>query len=146
MPPIKSETLNERELTLPADLPADKTLVLMPFTQEQQAEVDTWVAGMGLATSSVVWIETPVIDPANAFVRAMINGGMRRGIPDTRMRERTITLYTDGAALRRTMGLSSDGKTMAALVLDRSGKVLVQVIGSHTTEKAKLLLGTLASP
>lgn len=146
MPKLSAEDLNERAINLPTQLPAEKTLVLMPFTQDQQAEVNTWVAGMGLTTSSLAWIETPVIDPPNAFVRAMINGGMRRGIPDTRMRERTITLYTDGVALRRAMGLSSDGKTMVAMVLDRSGKVLVQVAGSHTPEKAKLLLAGMGSP
>ena len=143
MPKVSAEDLNERAVNLPAQLPADKTLVLMAFTQDQQAEVDTWVSDMGLSTSDLAWIETPVIDPSNAFVRAMINGGMRRGIPDTRIRERIVTLYTDGAALRRVMGLLSDGKTMVALVLDRSGKVLAQAQGRHSAEKAQQLLATL---
>lgn len=146
MPNLSAEDLNERAINLPEQLPAEKTMVLMPFTQDQQAEVNTWVAGMSLATSSLAWIETPVIDPSNAFVRAMISAGMRRGIPDTRMRERIITVYTDGVALRRAMGLSSDGKSMVAMVLDRSGKVLTQVAGTHTPEKAKLLLAGMTSP
>jgi hypothetical protein len=112
MPKLSAEDLNERAVTLPAQLPAEKTLVLMAFTQEQQADLDTWITGLGLVDGKLPWIETPVIEKSNAFVRAMISGGMRRGIPDKSVRERTITLFTDPVALRREMGLPGDGKVV----------------------------------
>ena len=80
MPIIKAETLNEREVTLPQDLPGVKTLVLIAFEREQQKNVDTWVNGLSLKSNPFAWIETPVIDPKNPIFRAFINSGMRRGI------------------------------------------------------------------
>jgi hypothetical protein len=139
MPELKTETLAERELTLPKDLPGEKSLVLMAFEREQQKNVETWIDGMKLAESPLPWIETPVINPQNRLVRAFINGGMRRGITDEKSRERTITLYTDRLSLLRAMGLPQVTTTIYAVVVDRSGNVLAKVEGDYSKEKAEIL-------
>lgn len=143
MPEIKTETLAERELTLPQDLPGEKSLVLMAFEREQQKNVDTWINGMKLADSTIPWIETPVINGQNRFFRAFVNGGMRRGITDQKSRERTITLYTDRLVLLKAMGLPEVTTTIYAVVVDRSGNVLAKVEGDYSAEKAALMLAAL---
>jgi hypothetical protein len=143
MPELKTETLAERELTLPKDLPGEKSLILMAFEREQQKNVDTWINGMKLADSPIPWIETPVINPQNRLFRAFINGGMRRGITDEKSRERTITLYTDRLALLKAMGLPEITTTIYAVVVDRTGNVLAKVEGDYTKEKADTLIAAL---
>jgi hypothetical protein len=146
LPTIDAQNLNERALRLPQDLPAEKTLVLIAFERQQQANLDTWIAGLQLNRSPMPWIETPVIDPKNAFVRGFIDSGMRRGIPDTAARERTITLYTDRAAFSKAMGLRDPFKNVYLAVVERSGRVLLLVEGDYSAEKAKLLLQAMAPP
>jgi hypothetical protein len=143
MPSIKTETLAERELTLPQELPGEKSLVFMAFEREQQKNVDTWINGMKLTDSAIPWIETPVINPQNRFFRAFINGGMRRGITDQKSRERTITLYTDRNALLKAMGLPEITSVIYAVVVDRAGNVLASVEGDFTVEKANSLIAAL---
>jgi hypothetical protein len=143
MPSIAAENLNERAMTLPADLPAEKTLVLMAFQREQQEEVDTWIKGMDLTNAKLPWLEVPVVGAAGSFRRGVVNGGMRMGIRDEAVRERIVTLFTDRVALLRTMGLPGEGKVVLALVMNRSGEVLAQAQGRHSSEKAQLLLAAL---
>jgi hypothetical protein len=144
MPTIKAETLNEREVTLPQDLPGEKTLVLIAFEREQQKNVDTWVSGLNLKSNPFAWIETPVIDPKNPIFRAFINNGMRRGIPDTDIREKTITLYTNRAEFVKSMGMNPSTSTITAAVVDRKGAVLAKAEGDYSAEKAAALLAALA--
>ena len=72
MPSIRAQTLNQRELTLPQELPGEVTLVLMAFEREQQVKVDTWIVGLNLKQNPFAWVETPVIEPKNWLVRAFI--------------------------------------------------------------------------
>ncbi len=139
MPLVKAETLAERQVTLPQDLPAEKTLILMAFEQAQQKNVDTWIAGMNLADNPIPWIETPIIEPKNRLFRAFIQGGMRRGIAEQKARDRTITLFTDRSALMTAMGLPEQFNTIYAVVVDRAGNVLVSLEGDYSAEKALLI-------
>jgi hypothetical protein len=143
MPTVTAENLNEKPFTLPAQLPAERSLVLMAFEREQQVVLNTWVEGLSLKDNKLPWIETPVIAKGYGLFRGFIDNGMRRGIPDPALRERTITLYTDPTALRRDMGLSGDGKEVWVLVVDRSGQVLAQAPGAYSADKAKPLLEAL---
>jgi hypothetical protein len=143
MPTVTAQNLSETTFILPAQLPAARTLVLMAFEREQQVLLNTWVDALSLKDNKLPWIETPVIGKGYGLFRVFIDNGMRRGIPDPALRERTITLYTDPAALRRDMGLSGDGKEVWVLVVDRTGLVLAQAPGSYSADKAKPLLEAL---
>jgi hypothetical protein len=146
MPTIQAESLAERALTLPQDLPGERTLVLIAFERFQQKNIDTWIDGMQLKSSTMSWIETPIIDPQNMFVRAMINGGMRRGIPDPIAREKTITLFTNRIEFSKAMGFSAwekPGTMVYAAVVDRAGRVLALSEGDYAVEKAKVILDAM---
>lgn len=64
LPAVTGKDLNGKPWKAPADFPADRTLVILGYEQEQQAAIDTWTAGMGLTTpgNTLPWIEMPVID------------------------------------------------------------------------------------
>jgi hypothetical protein len=143
MPTIEAETLNEKTLQLPRDLPAEKTLVLMAFSQAQQKNVDTWIAGMNLNNANFEWIETPIIDPLYSFFSSFIQNGMRSGIPDLKARARTVTIFTKRAAFLKAMGLPESTDTIYAAVVDRGGNILARVEGDFTSLKAGVLLAAI---
>jgi hypothetical protein len=146
MPTLNAETLSERKIVLPRELPGERTLVLIAFEQIQQKNVNTWIAGLDLLKSSIAWIETPVIDKPNAFVRAMINGGMRMGITDEKVRDRTVTLFTSRNEFVTAMKLKSGQSTIYAAVIDREGKVWAMAEGDYSADKAAPLLAALSMP
>jgi hypothetical protein len=144
MPEFNAETLAERKVTLPRDLPGNRTLVLMTFAKAQQKNADSWVAGLGLMKSTTAWIILPVIDKQNAFVQAMISGGMRVGTPDPKERDHIITLFTNQRDFIAAMQIKSGTKTNYAAVVDRAGKVWASAEGDYSADKAAPLLSALA--
>jgi hypothetical protein len=144
MPEISAETLSERKVILPRDLPGERTLVLIAFVGSQQKNIDTWVVGLDLMKSSIEWIEAPVIDKPNALSQSFINGGMRMGIPDPKVRDRTITLYTSRNELIAAMHFKSGQQTIYAAVVDRQGKLWASTEGDYSAERAAPLLAALA--
>ncbi len=144
MPTFSAETLAERKLTLPQDLPGSRTLVLMTFAKAQQKNADSWVAGMELGKSNTPWMILPVIDKQNAFIQAMINNGMRVGTPDPRERDHIVTLFTNQKDFIAAMQIKSGVTTNYTAVMDRSGKVWASVEGEYSVGKAAPLLAALA--
>lgn len=142
LPVVQSKDLTGRTLTLPADLPGERTVLLIAFQREQQANVDSWTKGLGLAGSTLPWLELPVIDDPGAFARWFINGGMRRGIKDNALWQHVVTLYTNKAALKQALDLPSE-KEVYALVIDRRGNVLEKVAGDFSPSGAARLRAAL---
>lgn len=139
MPVIQAETLSERKVVLPQDLPGEKTLALIAFGRDQQPSIDTWVQALQLTTSNEPWVELPVIEMSNSWVRSFIDSGMRRGVRDEVMRDRIITLYTDRGPFLKSMGLPQITKTIYVVIVSRSGEVLASVEGDYSEAKAAVL-------
>jgi hypothetical protein len=75
----KTEDLNGRAIALPADLPAERTLVLAGFSEAHQKPIRTWIDGMKLReTNAIAWMELPVVGRQNGFVKSMITSGMKK--------------------------------------------------------------------
>ena len=64
---------------------------------------------------------------------------MRAGIPDQRLRDKVITLFTDKSAFRRSLGIPNENEVYIYLI-DRSGNILWRTSGAFTTEKKQSLL------
>jgi hypothetical protein len=140
MSAVEAETLSEKSLVLPRDLPGEKTLILIAFARKQQSNIDTWINGMNLKEAKFAWIETPVIDPFYGFFSGFIQRGMRKGIPDSADRERTVTIFTSRVEFLKSMGLPESTDNIYAVVVDRSGNVLSKAEGDYTASKAETLL------
>ena len=135
-PTVESADLTGRSLTLPRDLPEARTIMILAFTQEQQADVDGWRAGLGLKPGDTNWLEMPVIDQPGAVGRFFIDTGMRRGIPDVAVRRHVVTLYTDKRTFFAQVGIRSDEQVIV-MVVDRGGHILARVDGPFDKDRVR---------
>ena len=133
-PAVAGRTLLGVGLTLPADFPGERTLVVVAFQRWQQSRVDLWIeraveAGVPATTRGqeqpmpVAVVEVPALSVQWRPVRRFIDGGMTAGIGDPDVLARTITVYTDVNALRRSLAIPS-GDDVWAFVVTRDGSVL----------------------
>ena len=139
-PSLIGTSLLGDEVRLPADLPAERTLVLCAFKQNQQAQVDRWIeravgelgvaaTPLGLAPDAVTAvIEVPCLGRQWRPVRRLIDGGMASSIAQPPILARTITVYGDvGAILKAIEAPNRDA--VQARVVRRSGEVLAAAAG-----------------
>ena len=145
-PTVKASNLEKRELSLPADFEGERNLLLVAFVRDQQKNVDTWLHEMKRFEEldpGFHYYELPTIQRPVALLRWFIDSGMRRGIPERTARERTITLYLDKKPFCDALFLTNQ-KTIYALLVDRSGKVLWRSDGDFDETKGTSLKNTLA--
>ncbi len=149
-PPVATESLAGKKYALPQDFEGERNLVIIAFEREQQANVDTWlhqIKQFGQLDSGLRVYELPTISRLDPFRRWFINTGMRRGIPDKSARARTLTLYLDKQAFKKSLQLESE-KTIYALLVNRAGQILWRAEGDYDDNKAaslKLRLEELAN-
>ena len=133
-PDVAGRTLLGVDARLPADLPADRTLVVVAFQRWHQARVDRWIARAVAAgvpptprgedePMHLAVVELPVLSSQWRPVRRFIDGGMTSGIGDPDVLARTITVYTDAGAFRRSLGIP-DNEDVWAYVVTRDGAIL----------------------
>jgi len=146
-PEFAARTLQGEEKALPADLPAERTLVLLPFRQWQQRQVDGWIARaeqagwvadlaeptIGAARPSRATIEVPCISRRWGTVRRFIDGGMAASIRTPSILGRTWTAYTDVGRVQRALGLSDSDQTWVGVV-QPDGVIRVNVLGDVTDQ------------
>jgi hypothetical protein len=146
-PVLQAESLQGRRVRLPDQLKGERNLLLVAYEREQQAEIDTWLAVLDtlpLTPPAFAYYELPTIGNNYKFMRAVIDGGMKQGIPDRAQRDRTITLYLDVAWLRGQLG-TADNDGIAALLVDRTGTILARWYGPYTAAAGAELAAALAA-
>jgi hypothetical protein len=135
-PAVGGRSLLGVDLVLPGAFPADRTLVVVAFQRWHQARVDRWIAravAAGVPSTTrgrtgpvpVAVVEIPVLSSRWRPVRGFIDGGMTAGIGDPDVLARTIKVYTNVAAFRRSLAIP-DGDDVHALVVTRDGAVLAR--------------------
>lgn len=131
-PTLTSEDLNGATHTLPSGLPGDPTIVFIAYKQRQQDDVNTWVYGLGLDPyTGPEFVELPVVGRGAVLMRRVIDNGMRSGITDTMMRERTITIYENPSVVNDPLGFSGRND-IRVLVVRQNGEVLFSTSGPAT--------------
>jgi len=144
-PQVTGSNLERRRFTLPGDLEGDLNLLFLAFWQRHQALVDS---RMPLANrlqeqrNDLVAYELPVIQSRSRLSQRFIDGGMRAGIPDLRIRRHTITLYLDKPPFLDALDISDD-RTIQVLVVDRSGRVVWRTVGVWDQEREADLVSFL---
>jgi hypothetical protein len=132
-------------VTLPDGFRGRLNLVFVAFQRWQQMEVDSWSPLAEALEGSIDGLfsyELPTIESRGAVSRLFINEGMRAGIPNARVRERTITLYLEKAVFRTALEMP-DEDHVYVLVVDRRGQVLFHARGPHTPEAEAALRSAL---
>lgn len=145
-PTVTGSNLLRETLTLPRDFKGKFNLLFIAFQQWQQLEVDSW---MGLVKEleqnfpDLAYYELPTIQNRNFLFKRFINEGMRAGIPNTKSRERTITLYLDKKEFRRALEMMDEGH-IYILVIDREGNELFRTRGAVNREGESALRGAIS--
>jgi hypothetical protein len=135
-PVIESESLRGRTIRLPDQLKGERNLLIVAYEREQQADIDTWLAVLdtfSVKEPAFAYYELPSLSGSYKWMRAVIDGGMKQGIPDRAQRDRTITLYLDVEWFRAQIG-TADEPGIAALLVDREGTILARWYGRYSDE------------
>ncbi len=140
-PDVEARTLQGATKRLPRDLPAERTLVLLPFHRWQQRQVDAWIARAAdagwandlaeAAELAHAVIEVPCIGRRWSVGRGFIDGGMAASIRIPAVLARTWTAYTDVGRVQRALDIP-DGEHTWVGVVARSGAVLAHAAGDPT--------------
>jgi hypothetical protein len=144
-PIVTGSNLLREKIFLPRDFQGELNVVFVAFQQWQQMEVNSWIPlakELEEQNDGLYYYELPTIQSRNVFYQKFINEGMRAGIPNQTSRERTITLYLDKAAFRRSLEMT-DEDHIYILLLDRLGKVLFSTRGAYTPDAADVLRQTI---
>lgn len=130
------------KFTLPFDLEGKRNVVVIAFKREQQADVDTWMPFLGEVSASHPELrvyEIPTLARGYRLMQSVIDGGMRRGIPDPAVRAATITLYIDKAPFKRALRISGEDR-IHLLLVDRDGRVYWRAEGPFDPAAAEQLV------
>lgn len=144
LPAFMSHTLTKRAMTVPQDLPAERTLALLTFNRTHRAHADSWVEGLNLKNdSSIKWIRMPIVnDPGTPEGRDEIKNRLLGRYTAEDERANLLPAFVDQKRFVRSAGLSGVDQAVV-VVLNRQGEVLARVEGAFDETKAANLRETL---
>ena len=142
LPPLAAKARDQSSMTLPQELPAERTLALLVFKQDQKEEARSWIEGMGLRKDpNIPWLKMRVV-PAEAGPVALAMESSGRPLPAGLRADRLLSVSTDTGRLVQAMGLSNTDHAQV-VVLGRDGQVLAKAQGAYDADKARALMETL---
>jgi len=130
-PQVTGESLAGKRFDLPREFEGDLNIVLVAFKRDQQRDVDSWMPFLKKLTrtgTNVRIYEIPTLGRGYRLMRPMIDGGMRRGIPDPSVRAATITLYLNKTPFRSALQIPTED-SIYVLLVDRDGAVHARAAG-----------------
>jgi hypothetical protein len=141
-PEVKDNSLEKTLVSIPDAARGKVTLIVISFLHQNQSQLDSWlepfVDKFG-NKESYTFYEVPMISGGYKFMRPMIDGGMRAGIPKAKHKN-VVTMYGD--VEKYIKALSLDPKYGYAFLLDREGIIRFQGQGFSTPETLKELFKT----
>jgi hypothetical protein len=140
-PKVTGQNLEFENFTLPYNLEGELNLVIIPFRRWHQNLVDEWSFYLNTLEKKYSYFryyEVPTMNRGFKVMRFMIDGGMRSGIPDKAIRERTITIYTNKTLFKKKLKIHSED-TIYLYLMDKKGKILWQVEGKFDNNKLQTL-------
>ena len=137
-PTIAVRSLDGHNQELPSDFGAERNIAMVAFQRWHQSIVDSWVPWLDELTAHhphVQVYEIPILSQLYTFMRWMIDGSMSAAIPNSEVRARTLTAYTDVEHVVHALGLA-DTSTITIVLVDRAGQIFWQGYGEYTPQKA----------
>lgn len=144
-PDISGENLEKKKYNIPYDLEGELNILIIPFQRWHQSLVDEWSAFLNnieRSNRNFRYYEVPTLNSGYKIMRFMIDGGMRAGIPDRGVRERTITLYTNKPLFEEQLNINSED-TIYLFLIRRNGEILWRSEGEYDKQKGEELLKTI---
>lgn len=146
-PPVEGVRLDGTEVSIPADLPADATVLVVSFRDDLDALADQWARlverlSAGHDGRLAVW-ELPVMGRAMRHLGEVGTLSLRGQVDDEAERARTIPIYVDKKDFRKTLGLRGSNEVTAFLV-DRGGAIAWTGEGDIDMDEVTALEAALA--
>ena len=96
-PEVTAKSLANTDESIPASASGKVALVVVAFLRESQPQLDSWlepfIEKFG-GKEGFTFYEVPMISSGYKFMRAVIDGGMRGGIPEPKHKH-VVTMYGD---------------------------------------------------
>ena len=133
-PKVTAETLEGTKETVPDDARGKVTLVTVAFLREIQSQLDSWLnpfyEKFG-TRDDIMFYEVPMISSGYKFMKFIIDGGMRGGLPKFKHKH-VVTMYGDVEKYKKELDL--DPRYGYAFLLDKEGIIRWQGQGNATKE------------
>jgi len=146
-PSISAQNLEGKTLTIPKDLPGTSNLVALAFSREHLGPIETWsphssrleqdFPGLG------VW-QVAALSKAYRMFRSAIDGGLRAGVADPRLRAHVLTAYLDLPSLQKALALP-DLRDIHLYLLDGLGTIRWHASGAWAADRLAGLIEALES-
>ncbi len=147
-PTVTSDALDKQRITLPAGLEGEANLLLLSFSREQSNQLESWTApAQALQHTNMHFhaYRIPVADPANALFRWWANASLKSEETDPQLWHWEVPIYVDKDAFRDQLGIA-DERSVVALLVDRSGRILWRATGTSTAESRAALMAAVTTP
>jgi len=144
-PELEGKNLESRSYKLPYDLDGELNVVLVPFQRWHQNLVDSWGPYLEKLTQKfprMKFYEVPTLSSGYKLASFMIDGGMRAGIPNKQVRDRTITLYINKSQFKKVLEIPNES-TIYLFLINKKGEILWRERGVYDDSKAQKLTDCL---
>ena len=127
------QTLTEKKISLPADLPPGQSLLVIGFTQKSQTNSEAWSkqlkADLG---KDFVFYSIAVLEDAPRLLRGIITGSIKKSVPKDDQ-DRFLIVTKGQKDLKIAFGFDKAAQDDAYLILtDKSGKMTWKYHGPPT--------------
>ena len=142
-PSVATEALDRTPLQLPEGFEGRQNLLLLSWARDQAGQVESWTAvAQALQHTDFNFRVYRMLVSAqeNVLYRWWDNASLRASETDPQLLHWSVPLYTDKTALRRSLGIAGDEHRMAAILVDRAGRVLWHAEGVSTEQTRRSLL------
>ena len=140
-PEINGRDLNKRDKVVPDDFVDKNLIIIVAFQQWHQPLVDESISLLesnGFGDSHNI-IEVPTVQKSSKLFEVYLDGIMRAGIRDDRIRDRTITAYVDLDQFLTNLDIPSNETIYWFLIEKDSKNILTRGYGIIVEEDLDLI-------
>lgn len=137
LPELQAKALTGRPYALPSDFGQTPTLLFVVFVPKQQALVEEWlprVTSLEQKGASLNVYELLLNAPYDDFYQDFINEGWINAIPQSKLQNQALSLFTDKKHLRDRLALPHEDSVFVLLV-DAEGHITWRTEGGWTPQR-----------
>ena len=140
-PSIEGNNLNKEKKIVPDDFVDKDLIIIVAFQQWHQGLVDQSINLLENNEMDLTHniIEVPTIRKTNKLNEIYLDGVMRAGIRDDRIRNRTITAYLNKEEFKEDLDIPNEETIYWFLIEEGTSKILIQGEGIITEKELELI-------
>ena len=140
-PSIEGNNLNKEKKVVPDDFVDKDLIIIVAFQQWHQGLVDQSINLLENNEMDLTHniIEVPTIRKTNKLNEIYLDGVMRAGIRDDRIRNRTITAYLNKEEFKEDLDIPNEETIYWFLIEEGTSKILIQGEGIITEKELELI-------